>query len=326
MGRGALRNFPCSCGSGKKYKDCCMNKLNRSNIVYPNYFQEITDENEAMFKSEFSKEVRKKTGYWAEDYMNPVISLDGDYLEIYSDESCASNELYSVGLVVVKRDEEIFNKVSQDLDTLMKTYSLEKIHFADIFGRRNILNEKTAEFINGYMEIVSLLKASCYSVCAKKENVIPLFEYNGKPVNDVASEDLYHVLFTETLKKVLRDCKDNTIIDIWSEQENNFNSKILNRSKFRLFDSIGRSLREYKDKYISINMQLQIALKNGTLRSSLPDLVAYMSSTMQHKLNIGISTNKIRKRHYMLLKLINGSFCDYSGLASRELVELVKNI
>jgi len=42
MGQGSNRNSFCSCGSGKKYKNCCLNKKNRHIVYHYDFGKEVT--------------------------------------------------------------------------------------------------------------------------------------------------------------------------------------------------------------------------------------------------------------------------------------------
>lgn len=72
------RNSPCYCGSGKKYKRCCLGKENLPNIPWPVYPENFVIkrliEKSKLFKKFYSVERPKilQQIYWAEDIKLPV--------------------------------------------------------------------------------------------------------------------------------------------------------------------------------------------------------------------------------------------------------------
>jgi hypothetical protein len=312
------RNELCNCGSGKKYKICC--NIEKDQPIKGNTLQ-FLGSTDATGKSELSKQLHSLTGYYAEDYNRPVRLLSNNIFDIISDESFFKGH-YCVSLVIMQRlPVPVRNDIEYELNCLENEYELDNIHFTDILGKGNVLGNKKEEFLEKYTQIVNKINLSCLSISESRDKITRRYG-----ISDLSDDDIYFNLFRENFKRLIPGSKNDYIINVWKEQDNNFGDKHTVSSHHRLWTGIDYILKAFPDKYISICKYPMFFMKRSLLMSSLADLVAYVSNKVQNKIDNRIPLKKIRDEYYLFLKLIKDVFNNFSGLTSKELIEIIDNV
>ncbi|MGY0375260.1 hypothetical protein [Clostridium sp. JNZ J1-5] len=270
-----------------------------------------------------SLSLQKVTGYYANDYINPVKKSGGNLITIISDESEFKNH-FCVSLILFPfLEEDFLNLLEKELGNLIYEYNIINIHFTDIFGKNNVLGSRRNEFIEKYIEIVSKVPLTCLSISKDKDGILCDLEQE-----DITNDELYFALFWNNFERIIPAFKDEDLFHICVEQEYDINNPskykdIAEKLFLKLYSGINQMSRRFPNRYISICKHPNFFSKKALLYSSLADLVAYSSNKIQHKIDIGVPKKKIQKEYSTLLKTIQKIFVNYSGLSSKQLVEMV---
>jgi len=296
-------------------------------VQLPKYkYYRITFNNEKINgNSELAIKLRSITKYSPNYYNKPVIKEGGNIVEIISDEA-EFKEHYCVSLIITPFLEKKFKQsIEEKLENLISVYGLDDIHFTDIFNRKSKIRDKRNEFLQKYAEIISGIKNMCCLSISK--NKIELL--NEMDTEEITDEELFHTLFWNLFERVIIPFRDHSIFHIWFEQEYSLSIKSMNRIAKRLIGKLNSGIdhinNKYPEKYISILKYPLFFSKKALLYSSLSDLVAYVSNKIQHKIDSGIPIKKIQKEYSILLKLVKNIFINYSGLSSKDIINLIDN-
>jgi hypothetical protein len=289
------------------------------------YYRVVNKDDKSKDLSPLSKKLHSITGWYSNDYIKPVIKEGGDLFSIISDESKFKNH-YSVSLIMMPFLENKFLQVAEaKLTDLVKQYAIEAIHFSDIFGSNKILRGKRNDFLTKYTEIVKTIPMSCLSISKNKDKL--LLEMG---THDASDEEVFFSLFWNSFEKIIAVLGNYNIFHIYVEQEYDLNpgkyKDVALKLFGKLYSGINQLYGEYPNKYISICKHPQFFSKQALLYSSLGDLIAYVSNKIQYKIDFGVPAKKIMKEHAELLKLVRNVFKNYSGLPSRELINMVDNV
>src|SRR6266516_3248890 len=112
------------------------------------------------------------TGWHSNDYVKPVIKEGGDLLTIISDESKFKDH-YSVSLIILPfLENQFLQSAEKKLVDLVALYSIDKIHFTDLFGSKKILKDKRNEFLEKYVEIVKSIPMTCLSISKNRTQLL----------------------------------------------------------------------------------------------------------------------------------------------------------
>lgn len=289
------------------------------------YYRVVNKDDKTKDLSPLSVKLHSITGLYSNDYIKPVIKEGGNLISIISDESIFKNH-YSVSLIMMPFLENKFLQATEKrLADLVKEYSIKNIHFTDIFGSTNILRDKRTVFLERYVEIVKTIPMSCLSVSKSKEKLL-----QEMGIHSASDEELFFSLFWNSFERIVAVLDSNNIFHIYVEQEYELSPKKYEDIARRLFDKlysgINQLYEKYPEKYISICKHPQFFSKQALLYSSLADLIAYVANKIQHKIDVGIPENKLIKQYAELLQLVQNVFQNYSGLPSRELINMVNNV
>lgn len=295
------------------------------NQVKYKYYRLVNQDDKTKDLSPLSTKLHSITGWYSNDYIKPVIKEGGDLLSIISDESKFKDH-YSVSLIIMPFLENKFLQTTeQKLMELIKLYSIEAIHFSEIFGSKKILKDKRNAFLEKYVEIVKTIPMSCLSISKNKDNLL-----REMGITSASDEGLFFSLFWNSFERVISALSDYNVFHIHFEQEYDLNPKKYRDIGLRLFEKLYSGLDQlydrYPDKYISICKHPHFFSKQALLYSSLSDLIAYAGNKLQYKIDSGIPENKIMGEYLNLLKLIRNVFKNYSGLPSKELITMVNNV
>jgi hypothetical protein len=325
LGKGSLRNQPCICGSGKKYKNCCMGSeppRARESLKYKHYRVEV-DPGEAKDSSPLSLKLHSITGYYANDYVKPVVRLGGSILHILSDES-RIEDTFCVSMIFFEPIHEQITMTEKKLRALVQNYGLERIHFNELIGRKKLLGDKTNEFLSSYKSI--LLGAppmSCMARFLTKDDAITL--------GLEADEEIYFTLFWNAIQDIIDTFPPYCIIHIYTEQDGSVTNSDGSYSREygeRLIAKLYSGLQQmphYTSKYFSICKHPRTFTKEMLLWSSLADLVAYGTNKIVFRQQRGVPDSKILKQadSELMMSLLKEIFVNYSGLPIRDLVRQV---
>jgi len=285
------------------------------------YYRFTNDDEKPDGSTDLSKQLFKVTGHHTNDYINPVIHPGGDLLTILSDESEFKGN-YGVCLVMIPfLDTNFLNKIEKQLEDLALRFGIEKIHFTDIYGSRQLKNKRD-EFIAGYIEIVNQIPKAALFIGKSREEL--LAELNE---NEMSNEEIYFTLFWNNFERIINmPNNQNNIYHISFEQEYSLDGKMENIADItfrKLYLGIEQMYKRFPDKYISICKHPHFHSKTALLHSSLADLAAYVPNKIQQKINFGIPKQKIIKNFKSELNLIKSVFQNYSGVGSKELIEII---
>jgi len=289
------------------------------------YYRIVNEDDKSKDISHLSMKLHSVTHWYSNDYIKPVIKEGGNLFNIISDESNFKNH-YSVSLVMMPFLENNFLQATEaKLADLVKQYSIKTIHFTDIFGSKKILRDKRNDFLERYTEIVKTIPMSCLSISKNKDKL--LLEMG---MHDASDEELFFFLFWNSFERIIAVLDNHNIFHIYVEQEYDLNPNKYRDIALKLFEKlysgINQLYEKYPDKYISICKHPHFFSKQALLYSSLGDLVAYVANKIQHKIDVGVPENKIVGEYAELLKLMRNVFKNYSGLPSRELINMVNNV
>jgi hypothetical protein len=274
--------------------------------------------------SQLSLELHKITGFYACDYLPPVIKGNGQLFTIISD-GCEFKKHFCVSLLILPFMElKSIPSLENELVKLVHEYSIENIHFTEIFGQRKLLGIKRNEFIDKYVSIVSKVPHMiCLSLSRNKDEILHDL---GK--TDLTNEMIYTTLFWNNFERIIPAFSDGDVFHIWQEQEDDLDNTKKHKENAEkvienLYSGIHTMQFKFPDRYISICRYPLFFSKKALLYSSLSDLVAYASNKIQYKIDIGVPKRKIQQEYNILLSMIRKVFINYSGLESKELIELI---
>lgn len=274
---------------------------------------------------ELSAELNSLTGWNANDYIQPVLKKGGDIINIIVDESRSKDKNhYCVGFVALPyKKPEFYHNIEKKLENLIFQYDISTIHFKELFGKEKILGNKLEEFLHEYCCIVSEIGiAPCFALSISKEQLLLHLK-----IEELSEKDIYYNLFWKNLSRLAMLIKENSIIHISTEQENSFEYKSISNKRFiNDFDRFYSGINQFEnniDKYLSICKHIKYFTKNALLFSSLADLVAYATNTVQNRIEAGIPEKKIIKNYGLLLKTIKKVFSNYENLSSPEIINLI---
>jgi hypothetical protein len=286
------------------------------------YYKITNDDNKYKDESPLSIKLKNITGYYANDYIKPVIKEGGDILILIADESIFKGH-FSSGLIILPYlENKSLNELEAELEELVKKYGTGNIHFKSIFGRDKILNHNTNSFLKEYSAIVSKVKMACLSISKSKDVLLKEME-----VSSMSNEDIFYSLFWNNFERVVTVFPNYSIFHIYMEQEYSLEPttyKAVARKLFhKLYSGIDTLCSQLPDKYVSICRHPHFFTKNALYYSSLSDFLAYSSNKIQNKLDSGISDSKIMREYRVILQLFKSIFTNYSGLSSDKLIDLI---
>lgn len=295
------------------------------NDIKHKYYRVVNQDDKIKDTSPLSMKLHSITGWHSNDYIKPVINAEGDLLTIISDES-KFRDHYSVSLIIMPF---LANQFLQDTENklvdLVTLYSVDTIHFTELFGSKRILKDKRNEFLDKYIEIVKIIPMSCLSISKSKPQLL-----KEMGISSASDEELFFSLFWNNFERVISAFGDNNVCHIHFEQEYDLNPKKYRDIGMRLFQKLYSGINHlydrYPQKYVSICKHPHFFSKKALLYSSLSDLIAYAGNKLQHKIDSGVPEIKIMAEYADLLKLIRNVFMNYSGLASKELVTMINNV
>lgn len=298
--------------------------VGQNNVKYK-YYRLVNQDDKTKDLSPLSMKLHSITGEYSNDYIKPVIKEGGNLLSIILDESKFKDH-YSVSLIIMPfLENEFLQSTEKKLENLVKMYSIEAIHFTEIFGRLKILKDKRYAFLEKYVEIVKTIPMACLSI---SKNKMKLLQEMGK--TSASEEDLFFSLFWNSFERVISAFCDYNVFHIHFEQEDDLNTKKYRDIGIRLFEKLYSGINQlydrYPEKYISICKNPHFFSKQALLYSSLSDLIAYGGNKLQHKIDNGIPEKKIMIEYADLLKLIRNVFKNYSGLPSEKLITMINNV
>lgn len=222
---------------------------------------------------------------------------------------------------------EFKQSIEEKLEDLINIYGIDNIHFSEIFGRSNILGNKIEEFLKKYIKIISVIQhITCLSISRNKIKIL-----NEIEDEELTNEELFFTLFWNLFERVIIPFKDSSIFHIWFEQEDSLDAKSIDKIAKKLINKLNSGLvsifKKHPEKYISVlNKSVHFFSKKALLYSSLSDLIAYATNKIQQNIDLGIPLKKIQKKHLILLKTIKSIFINYSGLPSKEIINMLDNI
>jgi hypothetical protein len=261
-----------------------------------------------------SKLLKEITGYSADDYIPPVSEGSGELVTLISDESLYKDHI-CVSLVVLPfLSAERFEHYERELKELVERCGMSHIRFSDIFGRKRLAGDHRDRFLVEYAKIVATLPMSCLSLSRPRETLVRSF-----PKNSYTNEELFHSLFWNNVARVVPALRPFSVVHILKEVENNFTEALCVREFDKLMRGVTQ-LEELSQRRISVCRHPTFFTKQALLYSSLADLVAYATNVVQQKLDAGLSSKKVAKRHNDILTLIRRAFLNYSGVACRDLI------
>jgi len=263
--------------------------------------------------------LKELTGYGPNDYIKPVRYFSENIFNVYSDESFFKGH-YCVSVIVMQANKTLQKQINRELNSLVEKYEIDTIHFTDLF-RKKQLGNKRDQFINEFTDIVSKVNLTCLAMSENRDTMLNFFNKG-----DIKDEIIYHNMFWLVMEELISSAKDDYVINIWKEQENNFTSQHTIDIQNKLIEGIKYIYMRYPEKYFSICKYPTIFMKKELLMSSLADLIAYSVNKIQNKIDNGIPTKKIEKEYRVLLIAIRTIFNNYNCLGSEELVSLIDNV
>lgn len=287
------------------------------------YYKITNDDDKYKDKSPLSLELKRLTGFYANDYIKPVINKSGDIVTIITDESEFKGH-FSSSLIILPNNIESYIgnyhiKKESELEKLVEIYGLKTIHFTEIFGKERILKGKRDAFLKDYSDIVREVPMICSSISKNRDVIL-----NEMGVKEITNEDIFYSLLWTNIENIVSKFPNHSIYHIYTEQEysldnyHNVGKKIFNKL-YAGIDSLSQRLPE---KYISICKHPHFFSKKALFYSSLADLLAYGSNKLQNKIDSEINDNKIMEKYGVILRLFKSFFVNYSGLSSK-MIELI---
>lgn len=292
-----------------------------SNLQKHKYFRILNNDIKAKGGYPLAETLFSITGFYPDDYIDPVKTQGGQIVNIIVDESIFKGH-YSVALVIAPIDLTVPKEVEAKLEVLIKKYNLNRIHFNEIFGKK-ALGAKRDSFISEYESIISQIPLSCVTV---SKNINEL-EDNVLSKNST-NEEIFHSLLWSCFQNIITVFPENSIFHIHTEQEYSFDGDlgVIGRKYFeKLYSGIAHTKSE-QTKYFSVCKHPHFFTKNALLFSSISDLLAYGSNKLQNKIDSGVPHKKIIRQHRRLISLMKSVFNNYSGMPSKDLVNIFNDI
>ncbi len=135
-------------------------------------YRAINNDDKTIDSSPLSLELKNITGFYANQYINPVRSRDGELIQIISDESIFKNH-YGVALIAMPFiDRKLSKKIHESLELLLLEYNIDNIHFTDIVGKNKVIRGREEKFIYDYSNIVKVLPMTILSSSFSKDKII----------------------------------------------------------------------------------------------------------------------------------------------------------
>lgn len=313
MSRKIHNNSICLCGSGQKYKQCCGKNIG----VSPNISMYISDKKSDA--SDFEKEVYNKIGFYPTDFINPIKKLS-DVIYVLIDESCIK-DYYSVsGTVILQSEIDKNLEVQSSLNKLTEKYSVDFIHFNEIFGRKNCFGKDRKNFIKEYSDIVNKLKIKPFTICMTKKEIS-----NWLKNETITTEECYIALTWKLMFNILIYCTytygNTLIIEMWRENDNVTNDK-------RILHQINCSelIKQFPFANISIYKDYLLFMKSKVLFSSITDLIAYTTTKIFSKIDTSIPVSKIVRDNKDLLVLFKSTFKDTTYMKNEAFTKLLQDL
>ena len=282
------------------------------------YFRLIADTNDPRDESALSLKLKGITGFHSDDYVPPVIREAGELITLISDESHIKGHV-AVSLVALPvLGSEKLCKYEDALADLVARFGIPHIHFSEIFGRKNVAGRNPTRFLDAYAQIVSSIPMSCLSLSKSRAELIRSFQEDG-----YSNEELFHSLFWNHVDRFAAKMVPHSVLHINREVDNNFTKDECIQEFHKLLGGVAQieSLRRHRH---SVCRHPHFFTKKALLYSSVADLAAYGSNLIQYKLDTGVAAKKVARRYKPLLVVLKRVFTNYTGLASAELVALVR--
>jgi hypothetical protein len=289
-------------------------------------YRAISNDDKTIDSSPLSLELKDITGFYANQYINPVRSKDGEIIKIISDESIFKNH-YGVALVAMPfiDSNKLSKQMHENLELLLLKYNIKNIHFTDIFGKNKVIRRREEEFIYDYSDIVKDLPMTILSLSFSKDKIT-----KDSANTKLTNEEIFFTLFWNNFERLIKGCKNNSVIHIFMEQENSVNEKnaeeLVRNIFMKLYSGIDQVYKKVPNKYISVCKNPHWYTKGLLIYSSIADLGAYATNKIQQKIDKGISDKKIISEYRLLLKAIKLIFNNYSGLPSERFVNILSSI
>lgn len=270
--------------------------------------------------SDLAEKLHSITGFYPDDYMYPVIENSGEIVSILVDES-EFKKHFAVALVILPIEYKTPTKIESSLERLIHDYSLDNIHFSEIFGQR-ILGHRRDEFLNEFISIVNPIPMSCIAI---SQNIEKIKRVAAKSTS--SREAIYHCLLWNCVEKIIKVFPEHSVFHIHTEQEHSMNGNLrsIGESYFNKLHSGIKHISTRQDKKFSICKHPHFFSKQALFFSSVSDLAAYGTNKIQNKIDNGVPNRKIVKEHKALLRTLNKTFDNKSGMGSKELVALVSS-
>ncbi len=182
------------------------------------YYRLLNNDDKYIDKSPLSLELKQLTGFYANEYIKPVIKKGGEIVTIIADESGFKGH-FSSGLIILPNKHEssigdYLKKKELELENLVEKYGLDTIHFTDIFGKKRILKGNRDAFLKEYSEIVSEVPMVCSSISKNRDVIL-----NEMKVEIITNEDIFYSLFWNNIENIISKFPDHSIYHIYTEQE-----------------------------------------------------------------------------------------------------------
>jgi hypothetical protein len=263
-------------------------------------------------ETELGAKLASITGYRPSDYVPAVSSDKGNILSTIADESVFKDQ-YCVGLVLLPflRSEQ-FLRVEGQLEQLVAPYGLSSIHFSEIFGRKRVLGANRDGFLLEYTRILSAIPMSALSISVPRER-LDAFRLTS-------DEERFYLLYWNNVRRAIPALAQHSVLHLLREVENNFTEDLCRREFEKILGGI-EQLPELREKQISVCRHPTFFTKRCLFYSSVADLVAYASNSLQHKLDAGVSRRKIFRDHQDMIQLLRRVLQNWSGLSCRELLD-----
>jgi hypothetical protein len=277
-------------------------------------------------RSALSKKIKSFTGFYADEYIKPVIKEQGRILNLIVDESKFRNNYCVSAIIIPYLTDKALKAKGKLLTDLIKKYEIPYIHFTDIFGKKRILKDKKKDFLKEYIEIVKDIPMAFKSISIQKKALLHQLQRKDMP-----EEEIYFILFWNVFEHIALTIEKYSVITIYKEQEYSLQKrKDLEVAANKLFTDLYSGLEQVFAKepkvYISVCKHPHFFTKHALLYSSLSDFNAYSTNKIQNKIDEGVPTEKIIKEHSVILKMIKDLYKNYSGLPSKEFIDLLKSV
>lgn len=295
------------------------------NIEPYKYYRFYLNHDVQRDKSELSQKLLAITGFSIDDYIAPVETLAGEIISLFSDESRTKNQ-YAVSVVVTRHQKmNDFILIENQLESLVKGYGLNHIHFRDFFGRTqttSLSRQNKKSFMQEYTGIVRGITLACN---AQSHNISHLKAVFG----EAPEHELYFQLFLNVVQYTIAPFPEHSIFHLYREQPINMFPVPSREGQKKLIHEYWTGIREIikrENKYFSFCNHPHFFSKRALLISSLTDLAAYTSSVVQNQIERGVPPNKILRDKSKLLSLFKTVFPNYSGFTSFELIDLLNQV